>query len=235
MGSTRLPGKVMAELGGRPVLEHVLERCRAIDGVSAVCCATTRLEEDDVVAALADRVGAVVVRGAEHDVLGRYVQAAHAANAEVVLRVTSDCPLIDPDICSAVIRLRKAADADFATNNMPPSWPHGLDCEAFTSELLDRTNREAVAAEDREHVSSYMRRHAPVVNLPCTDPGARHLRWTLDTAEDLAFLRALIPRIPPGPAGWTYKAPLAAMRADPDLWSMNEALVDGRIQNERTG
>jgi spore coat polysaccharide biosynthesis protein SpsF len=235
MGSTRLPGKVMADLSGRTVLEHVLERCGAVVGVSTVCCATTRRGEDDAVAAVADRVGAMVVRGAEHDVLGRYVQAAHAANADVVLRVTSDCPLIDPDICSAVIRLREAANADFATNNMPPSWPHGLDCEVFTRELLDRADREAVAVEDREHVSSFMRRQTSVVNLPCRDAGLRHLRWTLDTAEDLAFLRVLVPRIRPGPAGWTYEAPLAAMRADPYLWAMNEALVDGGIQEKRPG
>lgn len=235
MGSTRLPGKIMADLDGMTVLEHVLERCAGVAGVSAVCCATTRLDEDDVVADLAGRVGAVVVRGAEHDVLGRYVQAARATSAEVVLRVTSDCPLIDPGICAAVIQLREAAGAAFAANNTPPSWPHGLDCEVFTRALLERAGKEAVVPEDREHVSPYMRRHASVLNLPCDELDLRHLRWTLDTLEDLEFLRELTTRIPRGSAGWTYTAPLLAMRNDPELLARSEALAARAGQNGRSG
>lgn len=224
----------MADLNGMTVLEHVLERCAAVAGISAVCCATTSLSDDDVVADLARRLGAVVVRGAEHDVLGRYVQAARVTSADVVLRVTSDCPLIDPGICSAVIRLRAAEDAALAANNMPPSWPHGLDCEVFTRECLERAGRKAVTIDDREHVSPYMRRHSPVVNLLCNEPGLGDLRWTVDTLEDLVFLRTLITRIPPGPSGWTYTAPLFAMRSDPYLLAMHATLVSRSGQSSRS-
>jgi spore coat polysaccharide biosynthesis protein SpsF len=228
MGSTRLPGKVLADLAGRTVLEHVLERCAAIPGITAVCCATTDAPADEPVAAVATALGALVARGSEMDVLGRYAKAARQTGADVILRVTSDCPLIDPAVCGAVLSARADAGVGFATNNEPPSWPHGLDCEAFTMELLERADREAGTPEDREHVSPFMRRHGPVVNVPCPEPGLAGLRWTLDTAEDLEFLRELVPLLPAGPAGWTYAAPLAAMRRRPALRERN-ALLAARV------
>ncbi|HSJ08192.1 MAG TPA: NTP transferase domain-containing protein, partial [Longimicrobiales bacterium] len=106
MGSSRFPGKVMEALAGRSVLEHVLERCAAIPGVDAVCCATSVRAADDVVAGAAAVLGAAVVRGSEADVLGRYAQAAREMDADVVLRVTADCPLIDPRVCGAVLARR---------------------------------------------------------------------------------------------------------------------------------
>ena len=123
MGSTRLPGKVLMDLAGRTVLNHVLRRCSAIPGIAAVVCATTVKPEDDPVAAEASRLGIAVYRGDETDVLGRYLEAARSVDAEVVLRVTADCPLIDPAVCRAVLDLREREHADYAANNMPPSWP----------------------------------------------------------------------------------------------------------------
>jgi len=126
LGSTRLPGKVLETLGDAPVLEHVLRRCQAIEGVDEVVCATVEGADGDAVATLADNLDIAVYRGSESDVLARYHGAAHAVGADVVMRVTSDCPLIDPEVCAAVLKLREEADADYAANNMPPSWPHGL-------------------------------------------------------------------------------------------------------------
>jgi spore coat polysaccharide biosynthesis protein SpsF len=226
MGSSRLPGKVCADLAGRPVLQHVFERCAAIPTVDVVCCATSERREDDVVARLAEAEGAVVVRGPEHDVLGRYLLAARILDASVILRVTADCPLLDPKVCGDVLAARATAGADFASNNMPPSWPHGLDCEAFTRAALERAAGATRDAEDREHVSPYMRRHCTSVNLACPVPGVAAVRWTLDTPADLEFLRLIVPLLPGGPTGWDYRVPLRLMQEEPALRERNARLLE---------
>jgi spore coat polysaccharide biosynthesis protein SpsF (cytidylyltransferase family) len=225
LGSTRLPGKVLETLGDAPVLEHVLRRCHAIEGIDEVVCATVDGAGGDAVAALADHLDVAVYRGSECDVLARYHGAAHAIGADVVMRVTSDCPLIDPEICAAVLKLRSEAAADYAANNMPPSWPHGLDCEAFTIDALDEAATTATAAEDHEHVTPWIRRHRAYhrVNLP--GPGGEVVaqRWTLDYPEDLAFLRAVYERLPGGSAGRSWRAALAVVDREPQLAMINEA------------
>lgn len=225
VGSTRLPGKVLETLGHAPVLEHVLRRCQAIPGVDEVVCATVEGPDGDAVAALAQALGATVYRGSEKDVLARYHGAAHAVNADIVLRVTSDCPLIDPEVCAAVLKLRAEAEADYAANNMPPSWPHGLDCEAFTIDTLDEAIATATAAEDHEHVTPWIRRNRAYnrINLPGPGGELTGLRWTLDYPEDLAFLRALYDRLPEGSAGQSWHVAADILSREPELALINEA------------
>lgn len=225
VGSTRLPGKVLETLGHAPVLEHVLRRCRAIPGVDEVVCATVEGPDGDAVAALAQTLGVTVYRGSEKDVLARYHGAAHAVNADIVLRVTSDCPLIDPEVCAAVLKLRAEAEADYAANNMPPSWPHGLDCEAFTIDTLDEAIATATAAEDHEHVTPWIRRNRAYnrINLPGPGGELTGLRWTLDYPEDLAFLRALYDRLPEGSAGQSWHVAADILSREPELTLINEA------------
>ena len=223
MGSTRLPGKVMEKLAGETVLSHVLRRCQAIETADMVCCATVDGEDGGAIAAEAARCGVEVFRGSEQDVLDRYYRAARHLSADVIMRVTGDCPLIDPAICASVLRLRAEGDADYACNNMPPSWPHGLDCEAFTFAWLERAAREASKPSEREHVTPFIRNHpeARKVNLPAPDGDLSAHRWTLDTEADLRFLRALFERLPGGPEGWRYEVPLAIVEAEPALSEMN--------------
>lgn len=139
------------------------------------------------------------------------------------MRVTSDCPLIDPLLCGEVLRLTAHAGVDYASNNLPPSWPHGLDCEAMAFDWLARAVREADAPEDREHVTPYIRRHPGVRRRNFAKPGASayHHRWTLDTHRDLRFLQEMADRLPEGPAGWDYRAPLAIVDAEPALAAIN--------------
>jgi spore coat polysaccharide biosynthesis protein SpsF len=223
-GSTRLPGKVLEALGEVPVLEHVLRRCRAIEGVDEVVCATVNGVDGDAGAALADHLDVAVYRGPECDVLARYHGAAHAVGADIVMRVTSDCPLIDPELCAAVLKLRSEARADYAANNMPPSWPHGLDCEAFTIDALDEAATTATAAEDHEHVTPWIRRNRAYHRVNLAGPGGdvTAQRWTLDYPEDLAFLRALYERLPGGCAGRSWRAALAIVEREPQLALINE-------------
>ena len=223
MGSTRLPGKVMMEIAGHSALEHVLARCRAVPGADVLCCATALDSSCDVVADEARRCGAKVFRGSETDVLDRYHRAARAVGAEVVLRVTSDCPLIDPEVCGEVLGLRHETAAGYACNNKPRTWPMGLDCEAFTADALERAAGQATKPYDREHVGPWMARNPSIkrVNLPCPGGTLAEQRWTLDFPEDLAFFRALAEILPPFPAipGWREVADV--LRRHPEITDIN--------------
>jgi glutamate-1-semialdehyde 2,1-aminomutase/spore coat polysaccharide biosynthesis protein SpsF len=196
----------MADLGGRTVLEEVLRRCRAVPGVDVVVCAIPEGREDAVLRDPAERSGAVVVEGAALDVRSRYARAAAAVGASVVMRVTSDCPLIDPALCAAVLAAREATGVDYCSNNLTPGFPHGLDCEAFTTDSLVRSLTETSEPFDVEHVTPWLRRSETVTRAALNGPGGRFLdaRWTLDYPEDIAFLRAVFALLPPPPAipGW---------------------------------
>lgn len=222
MGSSRLPGKVMMPLAGKTVLAHVIERCQAIAGVDVVCCATTGAASDDPIVAEAERCGARVFRGSETDVLARYHGAAGMLGADIVMRVTSDCPLIDPDVCADVIRLRAARGADYAANNMPPSWPHGLDCEAFTADALARAAREAREPYEREHVTPWIRTHPTIRRANLAGPGGTLIehRWTLDFPEDMQFFQAVFAHFP-APAMPRMKDVLALLQDHPEIMAIN--------------
>jgi spore coat polysaccharide biosynthesis protein SpsF len=170
----------------------------------------------------ARRCGAEVFRGSETDVLDRYCAAA-TFRLDVFMRVTADCPLIDPGVCDEVLSLRSAVGADYACNNPPPSWPHGLDCEAVTFAWLERAAREASQAYEREHVTLFIRNHPAAwrANLRMPGTGAEQHRWTLDNDRDLQFLRALVARMPAGRAAWSYAIPLAIVEADASLPAIN--------------
>lgn len=225
LGSSRLPGKVLKPLARGTVLEEVLRRCRAIPGADLVVCAVPEDGKDDPVVAEALRCGAIVTRGSETDVLDRYLQASKAVGADVVMRVTSDCPLIDPEVCGAVLDLRAAEGADYACNNMPPSFPHGLDCEAFTRDALELAWRQAIAPEDREHVTPWLRRAPEIRRAVLAGPGGNfaHLRWTLDFPEDYSFLKEVFGLLPSSPALPGWKEVLALLVEHPAILELNAA------------
>jgi spore coat polysaccharide biosynthesis protein SpsF len=222
MGSTRLSGKVVQKVVGKPVLAHVLERCRRIKGADLVVCAVPDEAESAALERIAHACEASVYRGSEHDVLKRYLGAAQMTGADLVMRVTSDCPLIDPAICDAVLDLRSREGADYATNNMPRSFPHGLDCEAFTTEALAQSDREAREPYDREHVTPWLRRaaHLKRANLHSGRGDLDWHRWTLDYPEDLTFFRAVFAALPPGGAG-AMDDVLAVLAMHPKLSDIN--------------
>lgn len=221
LGSTRLPGKVLMDLAGRTVLDHVLSRCAAIPGIAEIVCATTDRPEDDPVAESAPRYGASVFRGSASDVLARYDGAAKSSRAELVLRVTSDCPLIDPEICGALLDLAEREKADFASNNAPPaSFPHGLDCEAFTAAFLARAAAEANEQHQREHVGPWMRHHPKARQADLRGPGiGLAYRLTIDYREDLDMMRRLLDVLPDGACGW--REVVACLDAHPEIAAMN--------------
>ena len=221
-GSTRLPGKVMMPLAGHTVLEEVLCRCRAMPGIDVVVCAIPEGPRDDALIALAEGSGAVVVRGSESEVLDRYAKAAETVGANIVMRITSDCPLIDPEICGSVLRLRASEAADYASNVLEPSYPKGLDCEVFTATALAEAAAKASEVPDREHVTPWLIRapHLKRVNLHSGDPRLARMRWTLDYPEDLAFVRAVFAALPTGsPSGMSDV--LAVIERQPSIAAIN--------------
>jgi glutamate-1-semialdehyde 2,1-aminomutase/spore coat polysaccharide biosynthesis protein SpsF len=221
-GSTRLPGKVLRKLGAKTVLAHVLDRCASVKGADAVVCATSTLPQDDPVAAEAARTGAHVFRGSESDVLERYLAAARSVDADVVLRVTADCPLIDPDVCAAVIALRSSAGADYASNNMPRLYPHGLDCEAFRVAALAEAAAATSDPFDHEHVTPWLRRKLGLKRANLVGPGwpASMHRWTLDYPEDLDFFSAIFAALPE-PETARMQDVLSLLAARPDIAALN--------------
>jgi spore coat polysaccharide biosynthesis protein SpsF len=202
MGSSRLPGKVLARVEGNTVLGHTVERARAIAGVDDVVVATTPAASDDAVVAEAARLGVGCTRGSEHDVLSRYVEAAAAHRADVIVRITSDCPLLDPVVSARVVaalhdRLRAGAAADYASNTIERRDPRGLDTEAFTAAALGRADAQARAPREREHVTLYLYEHPAEFTLISVPGAVDHAaqRWTVDTESDLRLVREVYARL----------------------------------------
>lgn len=197
-GSTRLPGKVLLEVAGRPLLQHVIDRVLAARLIKEVIVATTTKQADDAILTLAKRAGVGVFRGSEDDVLERYYQAAQACGADVVVRVTSDCPLADPQTLDQVIlrfldAQRQPYCADYVSNNLERTFPLGLDAEAFSFLALERAQKEARTPYEREHVTPYIREAEVgfrLLNLRHPWDLSFH-RWTVDTAEDLTLVREI--------------------------------------------
>ncbi|CAA7619848.1 aminotransferase class III-fold pyridoxal phosphate-dependent enzyme [Magnetospirillum sp. SS-4] len=225
LSSTRLPGKVLLPLGGRPVLEWVARAAQAIPGIHKVVVATSVGADDDAVAAWAEGFGLACHRGPLDDVLERFAQAARAENADIIMRLTADCPLLDPQVCGEVLALLKRTGSSYASNATPPSWPDGLDCEAFTRTALDEAAAEATRSSDREHVTVFIRdrRHRfPQASLVCPLPGLSAERWTLDEPADLDFLEAVAEHLPERPS---YLDVLGVLDARPELRAINARIT----------
>jgi len=224
MGSSRLPGKVLQDIGGSTALHHVLRRCRQIPGADVVICAVPDEPESAPLQAVADECGASIFRGSEKDVLARYFEAAQSSGAQTVMRVTSDCPLIDPEVCGEVLDLRDRESADYAANNTPRTYPHGLDCEVFTFKALAEAAAKATEPFDREHVTPWLRRapHLKRANLSSGQPGLAAHRWTLDYPEDLAFFRAVFDALPAGSRARMTEV-LAMLAKRPEIAAINAA------------
>ena len=202
MSSSRLPGKVLELLQGEPLIVYMARRAaraRRLDGVVVV---TSTDPSDDALAAACAQASMAVFRGDLNDVLKRYAEAAEEHDAGVIVRLTGDCPLIDPVVIDAVIALRQAQGADYASNVDPPSFPDGLDVECFTRATLDHAAHRAALASEREHVTLWMRsaaaglrraNHRALVDLS-------HLRLTVDYPDDLALVRALLLRLSDKPS-----------------------------------
>ncbi len=193
MGSSRLPGKSLAEIEKRPMLWHVIQRVKRAKLVDRVVVATSTAPVDDAIEKMCRENDVPCYRGSENDVLDRFYDAARGEKASQVVRITADCPLIDPEVIDRVVRRFQRGDLDYASNAMVRSYPDGLDTEIFSFSALERAWHEASKTSEREHVTPYLRsekfRTANVENDSTFL--YQHYRWTVDEAEDLEFIRAV--------------------------------------------
>ena len=224
MGSTRLPGKTLADLAGKPVLDWVVRAARAASGVDDVWVATSIAVADDAIANRCQTNGVAIFRGSENDVLDRFAGAVRTSRAEIVVRITADCPLLDPVVIAETVRLRSMTNAAYASNVDPPTWPDGLDCEVVTAEALLAAAAEATRPSDREHVTPFVRNNRDrftAESLVAPLPGLAAERWTLDTSEDLLFLSALATKLPLDRPP-SYLDVLDVLDNEPSLRKLNE-------------
>ncbi|GAA1590977.1 glycosyltransferase family protein [Kribbella sancticallisti] len=228
--STRLPGKVLLTAGDRTFLEHHLDRL-AGTGLPVVVATTTNVDDDPIVV-LAEKAGVGVFRGSEHDVLSRFAGAARGYGLDGVVRVTSDCPLIDAQVVAAgVERFREEDDENlYVSNCLERTYPRGMDYEVFsTARLLDAETHATLAA-DREHVTPYLHQNRPgnvqLLNLPWHGGGAQY-RLTLDTEDDRLLLTTLIEKYR---ADRLNCADLVALLAEhPELPALNEHIEQKKL------
>ncbi len=195
VGSTRLPGKVLKKLVGQPMLVRVINRTRRAKTLDAVVVATTRQPVDDAIVRLCEERGWPFFRGSEEDLLDRYYQAALAFEADVVVRITSDCPLIEPEIIDRVVNefLSSYPEVEYVSNSLERTFPRGLDGEVMSFDALEKAWQEDNNPAWREHVTPYLRRHPEKFKIRnvANDVDYSHMRWTVDTIEDLTFIRKI--------------------------------------------
>lgn len=230
MSSTRLPGKVLMPIGKHAALYHVLHRTRD-SGYPVVLAIPWKDRELEL---FGEIVGVPVVKGPLDDVLGRYTMAAEEHGADVIIRITADCPLVDPEIVQDVACLVEEG-ADYASNVWPDrTWPQGLDVEAFTMETLRIANREATDDYSREHVTPHIRKVAPSISCRRNPQGDfSHYRWTLDTPEDYRFFQELAAHMPWEPPRPTTDEVLDLLQERPEIQAINAGVAhiyppDGR-------
>lgn len=200
MGSTRLPGKVLRPIDGKPLFAYQLERMERCRHVDRIVVATTTEPADDAIASFCEAQSVQVTRGPEQDVLRRYAEAARAIDARTVVRVTSDCPLLDPELVDAALEAFAGPDGpDYVSNMLKPSWPYGMAVEVMSRAALEAADQEAADANEREHVTPFIywrpeRFRLKSMTLPADL--STH-RWTVDTIEDFdlvsRILKALLP------------------------------------------
>ncbi len=222
MGSSRLPGKVMLDLGGASVIARVVQRLRRANLIGELVIATTRHPEDETIVRECNRLSVRCFQGEEKDVLDRYYCAAQALKAEAVVRITSDCPLIEPEITDQTISTFIERRPDYASNALYRTYPRGLDTEVITFEALERTWRAAEKSYQRSHVTAYIYENPAQFNIISVtgEEDYSWQRWTLDTLDDLSFVRAVYRNLD-NDDSFSWRDVLALLERRPELLELN--------------
>ena len=226
MGSTRLPGKVMADICGKPVLMHVIDRLKGCKLLDDIVIATTINNIDDIIFNAVKNYDKSIglFRGSEENVLERYYLAAKKFNVDVVVRVTSDDPLIDPTVVDDLINEFLMNSCDYVSNSLNRTFPLGLDAEVFSFDALERAHQNASQDYEREHVTPYIIENPDKFKLlnASNDIDLSHLRWTLDTKEDFEFIDAVYQRIYPEKQMFLMDDVLDLLDHEPGLIDINK-------------
>lgn len=223
MGSTRLPGKVMRKIYGKTILRHVVDRITSTKGINEIVIATTESALDDVIVNEAKAIGVNVFRGNENDVLDRYYKAASSYKADTVIRVTSDCPLIDSEILSSMISHYKSTDFDYVSNTIKRTFPRGLDAEIFSFKSLEEAFYNASSPAFREHVTPYIYNNRDDFKIyDYLNPvDYSKYRWTLDTIEDWHLIEKIYHELYESKQIYYWKNILSLIEKKPELHHIN--------------
>lgn len=235
MGSTRLPNKVMKSVVGRPMIELLLTRLRRSKELNQIVVATSVDDRNKPLVSLVRSLGYACEQGSENDVLERYIQTARRHQADVVVRITGDCPLVDPELVDECVRRFRAADVDYFSNIAPPTYPDGLDIEVVTLAALERAAKESGKPYDHEHVTPYVRESG----LFCTaamqnDIDLSMLRWTVDESADLEVITKVFERFVPE-IGFGWRQVLDFYNSHPQLFAANQQIIRNEGGNMGTG
>lgn len=237
MGSTRLPGKVLLNLEDRTVLEHVLRRVKSSEYVDDVVVATTISKDDLRIVELCSHLGINVYCGSENDVLDRYYQAAKLFEADNIVRITSDCPIIDSKIIDEVISLHLKNNADYTSNTLNETYPDGEDVEVFTFASLKKAWNNAKLASEREHVTPYIRNNQDIFKHASLEykEDLSQKRWTLDNSEDLEFLRLVYKYLYSKNSLFDMDDILALIDEKPEIEKINQHIIrnEGYLKSTR--
>jgi spore coat polysaccharide biosynthesis protein SpsF len=234
MASTRLAGKTLLDIAGQPLLGHVIDRVLASRRIEGVVVATTTDPSDDPIEKFAAGRHIAVFRGSIDDVLDRFYKAALQSEADPVVRITADDPFKDPEVIDQVVeRLLSDPRIDYASNTIEPTFPEGLDVEAFKASALERAWRQATLQSEREHVTPFIWKHPELFRLESVrhPTNLSHMRWTLDYDEDLRFTRAVYSRLYRGQV-FTMAELLKLQEADPSLGRINSGIKRNIGYNE---
>lgn len=223
-GSTRFPNKVFALIDGKPLLWHVVNRLKYATKIDDIIVATTVSEKDDKIEEWCKENNVHCFRGSEENVLNRYYSASEAYPSDYVVRITADDPFKEPKVIDAVITKLIEEGYDHVTNNLPPSFPEGLDCEAFKKSALDRSEKEAETAFEREHVTQYIYHHPEFFKIGnvSNDENLSYLRWTVDKDVDFEMVKAVYAHRNPGNKGILLMDEiLDILKANPEIEKIN--------------
>lgn len=232
--STRLPGKVLMPILGQPMLVRIVQRLKLARTIDDIVVATTDSKSDDVVAEALDYMGAHIYRGSENDVLDRVVKAAQSADADIIVEITGDCPLIDPGLVDKVVGDFLVGGADFVSNILPHTTPRGTDVRVFRASQLAEINRTSTDPADHEHVSLHFWEHLDRYacrNVEMDLPEVvSEIRLTVDTAEDLELVRAIYEALYERNPAFSLVDVLDFLNARPELLELNRHVAQRPVR-----
>jgi len=227
MGSTRLPGKMMKIIEGKPLIWHVVNRVKEANTINQIVIATTEKKDDEILLKKAEEYGIEGFVGSENDVLDRFFKSAKKYNGDIIVRLTGDCPLLDPRVIDKVIKIYLDNEYDYVSNVLKPTYPDGLDVEVFSFNTLVKVWKEAELTSDREHVTTYIRNTCPdkfkTKNVE-NDKDLSNLRWTVDQEEDLKFVRKIYSNLSDKKFPFYMEDVLRLLNKNPELKEINTGI-----------
>lgn len=225
-GSHRLPRKVLASIERKPMIWHVVNRLKKVNGVDQIILATTRKKEDEKLIQIANDCDVRIFQGKANDVLDRYYNCAIKFNADPIIRITADCPLIDYDIINKMLKIFELNKFDYVCNNFPPTFPDGLDVEIFSFKSLKKSFEKAKLRSEREHVTPFIRKNEnnfKVHNYKNKKDLSKY-RFTVDEKEDLKFIRKIFTKFQPQ-TNIILKDILKILDENPELLKINNKII----------